>query len=225
MDAHDGAVASLWLTRAQERGASAFRRALRHPVTGNPFATGVLGLSEPSAPALRSAARKAAFATCAARFFRSFLQPVPPARLMPQADLYYVVDDDDEARESLQQLLESHGAEVVSFSSELALYSAVARRPPTAVLLDVVLRWVDGLRLCQGLKQHPATRGTRVLVMSGLDLPHVRAAALEAGAEAFLPKPLDPRAMLQRLADDRALWLGGRGGISREHGSARGEVG
>jgi CheY-like chemotaxis protein len=135
------------------------------------------------------------------------------------------VDDDDVARESLQQLLENHGAEVVSFSSELALYSAVARRPPTAVLLDVVLRWVDGLRLCQGLKQHPLTRNTRVLVMSGLDLPHVRAAALEAGAEAFLPKPLDPHDVLQRLADDRAPWVDAGAGISPEQGSARGEVG
>jgi len=223
-DANDGAAASLWLTRARERGAGAFRRAIRHPVAANPFASGVLGLPEPSARALRSAARRSAVGAWAARFFRSFTEPVPLARLLPQADLYYVVDDDDGARESLQQLLESHGAEVVSFSSELALYSAVARRPPTAVLLDVVLRWVDGLQLCRGLKQHPATRGTRVLVMSGLDLPHVRGAALEAGAEAFLPKPVDPRDVLQRLADDRALWVGGRA-ISPEPGSARGEVG
>lgn len=225
LDANEGAAASLWLTRAQERAASAFRRALRHPAAANPFATGVLGLSEPSARALRSAARWSALRSYASRFFRSFIEPVPPARLTPQADLYYVVDDDDVARESLHQLLESHGAEVVSFSSELALYSAVARRPPTAVLLDVVLHWVDGLQLCKGLKQHPSTRGTRVLVMSGLDLPHVRAAALEAGAEAFLAKPVDPRDVLRRLADDRALWVGGGRAISPEQGSARGEVG
>ena len=224
-DAHDGAAASLWLTRARERGARALGQALRHPIASNPFASGVLGLGEPSARAVRIAARWAGLKAIAARAFRSMVEPVPPARLAPQPDLYYVVDDDDVAREGLQSLLEGQGAEVVSFSSELALYSAVARRPPTAVLLDVVLRWVDGLQLCQGLKQHPLTRMTRVLVMSGLDLPHVRARALEAGAEAFLPKPLDPRLVLQRLADDRALWVNRNEGNSAAHGSARGEVG
>ena len=97
------------------------------------------------------------------------------------------------------QLLESTGATVVSFADELALFCAVARRPPTAIVLDVVLHWVDGLRLCEGLKQHPLTRNTRVVVMSGLNRPHVRQRALEAGAEAFLPKPVEPERLLQQL--------------------------
>ena len=224
-EAHDGASASLWLARAQERAARAVGRAARRPSRIRPFASGVLGVGEPAVRTLRSAARREGLAVAVRRILRSVVEPVPPAYLCPQPDLYYVVDDDDRAREALEELLEAKGAEVVAFASELSLYSAVARRPPTAVLLDVVLRWVDGLALCQGLKQHPLTRRTRVLVMSGLDLPHVREAALAAGAEAFLPKPVDPRLLLQRLADDRALVLGGSGAPLAEGGSARGEVG
>ncbi|HEY0096130.1 MAG TPA: response regulator, partial [Archangium sp.] len=104
-----------------------------------------------------------------------------------------------DAREALTALLESTGAKVVSFADELALFCAVARRPPTAILLDVVLHWVDGLRLCEGLKQHPLTRDTRVVVMSGMNRPHVRQRALDAGAEAFLPKPVDPERLLRQL--------------------------
>jgi CheY-like chemotaxis protein len=63
----------------------------------------------------------------------------------------------------------------------------------------VVLHWVDGLRLCEGLKQHPLTRNTRVVVMSGLNRPHVRQRALAAGAEAFLPKPVEPERLLRQL--------------------------
>jgi len=62
-----------------------------------------------------------------------------------------------------------------------------------------VLHWVDGLRLCEGLKQHPLTRNTRVVVMSGLNRPHVRQRALNAGAEAFLPKPVEPERLLRQL--------------------------
>ena len=118
-------------------------------------------------------------------------------RLEP--DLYYVVDDDAESRELLTDYLESQGAEVVAFADELALFCAVARRPPTAVLLDVVLNWVDGLRLAEGLKTHPLTRDTQVIVMSGLSRPHVRERALKSGALAFLPKPFDPELLWKVL--------------------------
>jgi CheY-like chemotaxis protein len=234
LEANEGAHAALWLARAGDRAARAIARAARRsPAAASPFTSGVLGLGAPSPKRLLSSARRAGLAAAAGRALRWLLEPVPPVRLVAEPDLYYVVDDDDQAREALTQLLESQGARVVAFSSELALYSAVARRPPTAVLLDVVLHWVDGLRLCQGLKQHPLTRRTRVFVMSGLDVPHVRAGALDAGAEAFLPKPVEPRRVLQLLADDRALWLsgGGEDGDARapaspaEAGSARDEVG
>ena len=63
----------------------------------------------------------------------------------------------------------------------------------------MVLHWVDGLRLAEGLKQHPLTRNTQVVVMSGLNRTHVRQRALDAGAEAFLPKPVDPERLLRLL--------------------------
>jgi CheY-like chemotaxis protein len=102
-------------------------------------------------------------------------------------------------RESIAELLLSHGGEVVAFGDELALFSAVARRRPAAILLDVVLSWVDGLRLCAELKSHPVTRDTRVIVMSGLNRPHLRERALRAGAEAFIAKPIVPEQLLRIL--------------------------
>ena len=135
-------------------------------------------------------------------WLRTAVEPMPTTVPMLEPDLYYVVDDDPDYREAMTQLLESTGATVVSFSDELALFCAVARRPPTAILLDVVLHWVDGLRLCEGLKQHPLTRNTRVVVMSGLNRPHVRQRAQDAGAEAFLPKPVEPERLLRLLMGD-----------------------
>jgi CheY-like chemotaxis protein len=130
---------------------------------------------------------------------RTAVEPLPTTIPTMEPDLYYIVDDDPDQREAMTQLLESTGAHVVAFADELALFCAVARRPPTAILLDVVLHWVDGLRLCEGLKQHPLTRDTRVVVMSGMNRPHIRQRALDAGAEAFLPKPVDPERLLRQL--------------------------
>jgi CheY-like chemotaxis protein len=166
---------------------------------GGVYSGGVLGLAAPTPLALLASARWAGLREVVGSWLRTTVEPVPMAMPTLEPDLYYVVDDDPDAREAITQLLESTGATVVSFADELALFCAVARRPPTAIVLDVVLHWVDGLRLCEGLKQHPLTRNTRVVVMSGLNRPHVRQRALDAGAEAFLPKPVEPERLLRQL--------------------------
>jgi len=192
-----------WLVRAGDRAASAFAHAQARTRWLLPFCGGVLGLNAPLASTLLSSARWAAISEQVMRLFLTAVQPLPPSIPGMEPDLYYVVDDDPAAREALTQLLETHGAQVVAFADELALYCAVARRPPTAILLDVVLTWVDGLRLCEGLKQHPLTRNSRVFVMSGLSRPHIKTRALNAGAEAFLSKPLEPQMLWHVLQQHR----------------------
>lgn len=198
-DAAAGARSIAWLRRAGRRAPEAFLAARRRGPVGGVYSGGVLGLAAPTPLALLASARWAGMRQVLGSWLRMTVEPVPMAIPMLEPDLYYVVDDDPDAREAMTQLLESTGATVVSFADELALFCAVARRPPTAILLDVVLHWVDGLRLCEGLKQHPLTRNTRVVVMSGLNRPHVRQRARDAGAEAFLPKPVDPNRLLRLL--------------------------
>ena len=198
-DSAAGTRAITWLRRAGRRAPRAFLAACRYGSSGGMGGGGVLGLSSPTPLALLSAARWAGVRETMASWVRSTVEPLPPCIPSVEPDLYYIVDDDADQREAMTQLLESTGARVVAFADELALFCAVARRPPTAILLDVVLHWVDGLRLCEGLKQHPLTRDTRVVVMSGLNRPHVRQRALDAGAEAFLPKPVDPERLLRQL--------------------------
>ncbi|MBN1205016.1 MAG: response regulator [Myxococcaceae bacterium] len=198
-DASAGARSIAWLRRAGRRAPAAFLAARRRGSVGGVYSGGVLGLAAPTPLALLASARWAGMREVVGSWLRMTVEPVPTAIPSLEPDLYYVVDDDPDAREALTQLLESTGATVVSFADELALFCAVARRPPTAILLDVVLHWVDGLRLAEGLKQHPLTRHTRVVVMSGLNRPHIRQRALDAGAEAFLPKPVDPERLLRLL--------------------------
>jgi CheY-like chemotaxis protein len=197
-DSAAGARSISWLRRAGRQAPRAFVTARDRGTSGG-LGGGVLGLSSPTPLALLSAARWAGIRETMASWVRTTVEPLPTTIPTLEPDLYYIVDDDPDQREAMTQLLESTGARVVAFADELALFCAVARRPPTAILLDVVLHWVDGLRLCEGLKQHPLTRDTRVVVMSGLNRPHVRQRALDAGAEAFLPKPVDPERLLRQL--------------------------
>ncbi len=198
-DAETSVRALGWLRHAGKDAAHCFREAQDRRELRNPFSSGVLGLPTPAPLSLLKAARKRAVLEGFRTFFQTAIDPLPPAMPIVEPDLLYVVDDDDAQREALTQALTDRGFQVVAFADELALYAAVARRMPAAILLDVVLSWVDGLSLCEGLKQHPLTRDCRVFVMSGLNRPHVRLRALDGGAEAFLPKPFSVSTFLDLL--------------------------
>jgi CheY-like chemotaxis protein len=59
---------------------------------------------------------------------------------------------------------------------------------PRILVTEIMLPRLDGLRVCRALKTDPATRRISVLVFSILSAED---RALEAGADAFLLKPLD----------------------------------
>jgi CheY-like chemotaxis protein len=198
------AAAALWpaARRAGPGAARAFRSGQQpKPV---PADLTLAGLERPRATPVLWRMRWEAVRTVLTAPFRPPEQAVPVLQPPRDPRLIYVVDDDPDAREGLCEQLSLGGAEVVAFAGELELLAAVAHRPPSAVLLDVVLERVDGIRLCRRLAGHPATRGTPVYVMSGLGGSQLRRQALDAGAAEFLVKPLD-RAMLERILERHGL--------------------
>lgn len=63
---------------------------------------------------------------------------------------------------------------------------------PDVILLDIVMPLVDGLEVCRRLKQDERISHIPVIMLTALKTDHkTRISALEAGAEAFLAKPLD----------------------------------
>jgi len=192
-------AAALW--RAARRAGSEAARAFRG---GKPRAEPsdliLAGLERPRPTRVLWRMRWETVRAVAAAPFRHPERVAPVLQPPRDPGLIYVVDDDPDAREGLREQLSLGGAEVVTFAEELELLSAVAHRPPAAVLLDVVLERVDGIRLCRRLAEHPSTRGTPVYLMSGLGHPELRRQALDAGAIEFLVKPID-RAMLARILE------------------------
>jgi len=67
---------------------------------------------------------------------------------------------------------------------------------PRLVVTEIILPGLDGLRVCRELKADPATRGIAVLVFSILA---AEGRALDAGADAFLKKPLDDARMVETV--------------------------
>ncbi len=111
-----------------------------------------------------------------------------------------VVDDNTDAADMLEALLEAHGYEVaVEYSGQRALQRAPAFAPQVC-LLDIGLPDMDGNVLAQRLRDLPETRGTLLLAVTGYGQRHDSQAALAAGFDEHWVKPVDIDKLLARLS-------------------------
>ncbi len=74
-----------------------------------------------------------------------------------------------------------------------------ATASPDIVLLDVMMRGMDGFEVCRRLKSDPRTRHIPVVLVTALDGRRDRLTGLEAGADDFLTKPIDDVSLFARV--------------------------
>jgi putative two-component system response regulator len=121
------------------------------------------------------------------------------ADVLVNRPLVLVVDDEEGVRLFFQRLLSAAGFAVdlaVDGESALAAITAVA---PDVVLLDVNLPGATGVEVCRRVRRDAATRLTPIILITGLDAREQRIEGLNAGADDFLTKPIDPQELLARV--------------------------
>lgn len=112
----------------------------------------------------------------------------------------YIVDDDEDFRDSIQWLLESASHQVITFHSAQAFLDNFDGQIG-CMLLDVRMPEINGLALQQIMQD----RGIRmpIIVLSGHgDIP-MAVAAMKHGAMDFIEKPFDDEVLLRLV--DKAL--------------------
>lgn len=101
--------------------------------------------------------------------------------------LILVVERDPHVRELERYFLEEAGF-VVEFADDGRSALELARRSRPAILIcEILVPVLDGLSVCRALKGDPETETISVLIFSILAAEE---RALEAGADAYLRKPL-----------------------------------
>jgi two-component system, OmpR family, response regulator MprA len=108
-----------------------------------------------------------------------------------------VVDDEPAVRDSLERALRLEGYDIELAANGSEALAAVARQPPDALLLDLMMPRIDGLEVCRRLR----TQGDRtpVLVLTARDAVSDRVAGLDAGADDYVVKPFALEELLARL--------------------------
>ena len=109
-----------------------------------------------------------------------------------------IVDDDDDLANAFTRMLERAGWTVHrARTGTEALAMAAGMAALEAAMVDLVLPGVGGLEVVRELRRtHPACL---IVAVTGLPAPSVGQAFRDAGADHFLAKPVDVRALLDAL--------------------------
>ncbi len=107
-----------------------------------------------------------------------------------------VVDDDPGMRSLLEAYLGDSGFAVEAAADGVAMWQALERGMPDAIVLDLMLPGEDGLSLARRLRSQS---NVPILMLSARGEEIDRVVGLEMGADDYLAKPFSPRELLARL--------------------------
>jgi two-component system cell cycle response regulator len=108
-----------------------------------------------------------------------------------------IVDDERTNRQLLEIMLEPEGYELLLATNGEEALAMIERQAPDLVVLDVMMPGMNGYVVTSRIKANPATRHIPVLVLSSLDDQNSRAHGAGAGADGFLSKPVERRALCE----------------------------
>ena len=115
-----------------------------------------------------------------------------------------IIDDDPAIIELLSIYLEFTGYEVQTAADGAQgvaiLKSMTTDRPIDAIMVDLMMPVMDGLRFIHLLRTELKC-ALPVLALTGMSKPNDVQRAVQAGANAVLSKPVEPKVIVEKLAE------------------------
>ena len=114
-----------------------------------------------------------------------------------------VAEDDDDNRLVMKLLLELRGYRVVLAANGREALEVAERERPDLILLDLRMPQLNGLAAVRNLRQHKSShlRRVPVVALSAYDPAQQRAAALAAGFNEYVAKPINYDLLEQLIKD------------------------
>jgi two-component system, cell cycle response regulator DivK len=110
-----------------------------------------------------------------------------------------IVDDNEDNRQILIDLLSAHGYEVLEALTGPDAVAIAERETPDLVLMDIQLPGFDGHEATRRIKANPALARTPVIAVTSYALAGDDRKAAEAGCDAYVTKPFSPRELLAQV--------------------------
>lgn len=110
-----------------------------------------------------------------------------------------IIDDDADCRRVIGAVLNHYGWHVLQASDGDEGIELARQHHPSVVLCDLLMPGSNGFKVCRELRADATLRQTGIVVTSGRNFEADRREAIEAGADDFLPKPVEPNLLVSTL--------------------------
>jgi two-component system cell cycle response regulator DivK len=112
-----------------------------------------------------------------------------------------VVEDQEDNRRILRDLLTNSGYELVEAEDGEQALSMAERQRPDLILMDVQIPLLDGYEVTRRLKADPALRAIPIIVVTSYALSGDESKARAAGCNAYVSKPYSTRQLLAKIRE------------------------
>jgi len=112
-----------------------------------------------------------------------------------------VVEDHEENRRIMRDLLTSAGYEMIEAVTGEDGVTMAERERPDLILMDIQLPGIDGYETTRRIKANPALRAIPIIAVTSYALSGDDVKAREAGCNDYVTKPFSPRALLAKIRE------------------------
>ncbi|MEE9526331.1 MAG: response regulator [Syntrophobacteria bacterium] len=115
--------------------------------------------------------------------------------------LILVVEDQEDNRRIMRDLLSSAGYEVIEAVTGEDGVTAAEMHRPDLILMDIQLPGLDGYEATRQIKANPDLHHIPIIVVTSYALSGDDVKAFEAGCNAYVSKPFSPRELLAKIRE------------------------
>ncbi|MFH2202855.1 MAG: response regulator [Elusimicrobiota bacterium] len=136
-----------------------------------------------------------------ADFMRRLKMPVPPELEAAVRRRILVVEDEVSVRRVLVRYIRGiyPEADIVEAGDGFDAGKKAATLVPAVMVLDLNLPGVNGFDICSSIRADDRLRGIKILAITGYHVEEWKKKALDAGADAFLGKPIEEDLLRKEL--------------------------
>jgi CheY-like chemotaxis protein len=110
-----------------------------------------------------------------------------------------VIEDDDVSRELMRMALEGRGHEVTAVDNGVSGYDTALFINPDLIVTDIRMPGADGVHVVRRVRDTPSLQNVPILIATAYGTG-TATFSLQAGADAYEPKPLNPQNFLATVA-------------------------
>jgi DNA-binding response OmpR family regulator len=110
-----------------------------------------------------------------------------------------IADDSESIRSLLEMILSAEGHTVVQVGDGREALAYLKDNTPDLLILDVTMPFIDGIEICGRVKRISRLKASPVIILTAHTDDDSKKRALQAGADAFVNKPLAGKNLRQTI--------------------------